>query len=155
MAPGLFEAVQDGREVGRVGRLRLAATGAGLHHKICHVLGGAYDLPHAETHTVVLPHATAYNAPAAPEAMARISRALGAADAAQGLYELAGRLGAPRALKDIGMPEDGIERAADLALRNPYWNPRPIERGAIRDLIARAWAGEPPMVAASALERTA
>ena len=133
----------------------LGAVGMALHHKLAHVLGGSFDLRHAETHTILLPHATAYNAPAAPEAMARISRALGAADAAQGLYELAGRLGAPRALKDIGMPEDGIERAADLALRNPYWNPQPIERGAIRDLIARAWAGEPPMVAASALERTA
>ena len=67
-----------------------------LHHKLCHVLGGSFDLPHAETHTVVLPHAVAYNAPAAPEAMARVARALGAEEAAQGLYDLAGRLGAPR-----------------------------------------------------------
>jgi alcohol dehydrogenase class IV len=115
-----------------------------LHHKLCHVLGGSFDLPHAETHTVVLPHALAYNQPAVPAAAARIARAVGAADGAQGIYDLAGRLGAPRSLRELGMPEAGIERAADLAVENPYWNPRPLERSAIRGLIARAWAGEPP-----------
>jgi maleylacetate reductase len=125
----------------------LGTVGMALHHKLCHTLGGSFDLPHAETHTIVLPHAVAYNAPAAPDAMARIARALAVPEAAQGLYALSGRLGAKRALKDIGMPEDGIERAADLAVKNPYWNPRPIERRAIRDLIARAWAGEPPQEA--------
>jgi maleylacetate reductase len=122
----------------------LGAVGMALHHKLCHTLGGTFDLPHAETHTVVLPHATAYNAPAAPDAMAKVARALGAKDAAQGLFDLAGRLGTKRALRDFGMPEDGVDRAADLAVENPYWNPRPISRDAIRHLIARAWAGEPP-----------
>ncbi len=122
----------------------LGAVGMALHHKLCHVLGGAFDLPHAETHTVVLPHATAYNAPAAPEAMARIAKALGAKDAARGLYDLAACLGAPLALKDLGMPADGMDRAVALAVQNPYWNPRPLEARAIRDLIARAYAGEPP-----------
>jgi alcohol dehydrogenase class IV len=93
----------------------------------------------------VLPHATAYNEPAEPGAMARIARALSASNAAAGLYDLAGRLGAKRALRDLGMPEDGIDRATDLAVTNPYWNPRPIEREAIRALIARAWAGDPPL----------
>jgi maleylacetate reductase len=122
----------------------LGAVGMALHHKLCHTLGGTFNLPHAETHAIVLPHAVAYNAAAAPDAMARVARAVGSDDAARGLYDLAGRLGAPRALKDIGMPEAGIERAADLAVANPYWNPRPIERGAIRDLIARAYAGTAP-----------
>jgi alcohol dehydrogenase class IV len=122
----------------------LGAVGMALHHKLCHVLGGAFDLPHAETHTVVLPHATAYNAPAAPEAMARIAKALGAQDAARGLYDLAASLGAPLALKDLGMRADGIDRAVALAVQNPYWNPRPLETRAIRDLIARAYAGDPP-----------
>jgi maleylacetate reductase len=118
-----------------------------LHHKLCHTLGGTFDLPHAETHSIVLPHATAYNARAAPEAMARIANALGAGDAAQGLYDLAGRIGAPRALKDIGMPESGIDKAADIAVENPYWNPRPVTRDGIRDLIAKAHAGERPRAA--------
>jgi alcohol dehydrogenase class IV len=122
----------------------LGSVGMALHHKLCHVLGGTFDLPHAETHTIVLPHAVAYNAPSAPDAMERIARALGAADAAQGLYELAGRLGAKRALRDIGMPADGIERAVQYAMAAPYWNPRPLEEGRLRDLLMRSWNGDPP-----------
>ena len=122
----------------------LGAVGMALHHKLCHTLGGPFDLPHAETHTVILPHALAYNAPAAPDAMTRIAAALGAPDAALGLYDLARKLAAPASLRDIGMPESGIDQAADLAVKNPYWNPRGIEREAIRELIARAWRGDAP-----------
>jgi alcohol dehydrogenase class IV len=78
--------------------------------------------------------------------MRRIAKALGAMDAASALFDLAGAVGAKRALKDLGMPESGIDKAADLALANPYFNPRPLERTAIRDLIARAWAGQPPAI---------
>lgn len=127
----------------------LGAVGMALHHKLCHVLGGTFDLPHAETHTVVLPHAVAYNAAAAPDAMARIARALGApgGDAATALYDLAGAVGARRSLTELGMPTDGpsaIDRAADLAIASPYWNPRPLDRAAIRDLLGRAVTGAPP-----------
>jgi alcohol dehydrogenase class IV len=122
----------------------LGSVGMALHHKLCHVLGGSFDLPHAETHTVILPHSFAYNANAAPEADETIKRTLGGGDGAQALFALSGKLGAPHSLKDLGMPEDGIEKAADIAVKNPYWNPKPIERNAIRDLIARAWAGEAP-----------
>jgi len=122
----------------------LGAVGMALHHKLCHTLGGSFELPHAETHTIILPHAVAYNAPCAAEAMARIARALGRSDAAQGLYELAASLGAKLALRDIGMPRDAIEHAADLSVKSPYWNPRPIERGAILQLLERAWSGSRP-----------
>ena len=122
----------------------LGAVGMALHHKLCHTLGGSFDLPHAETHTIVLPHAAAYNTPAATEAMARVARALGADDAAQGLFGLARGLGAPIALKDIGMRESGLEQAAEIAAAAPYWNPRPIERDAIRALLDDAFHGRPP-----------
>lgn len=122
----------------------LGAVGMALHHKLCHTLGGSFDLPHAETHTIVLPHVIAYNSASAPEAMARAARALGTGDASTGMYQLATALGAKTALRDLGMPADGIELAADLASEGAYPNPRPIERSAIRDLIARAWAGDPP-----------
>ena len=122
----------------------LGAVGMALHHKLCHVLGGTFDLPHAETHTIVLPHAVAYNASAAPEAMNRIARAIGAENAAQGLFELARRLGTKLALRDIGMPAKGIEQAAKAAMAAPYWNPRPLDEGALRDLLTRAWNGDPP-----------
>ena len=122
----------------------LGSVGMALHHKLCHTLGGMFDLPHSETHTIVLPHALAYNAPAVPKAVDAVSRALGVEDAPRGIYELAGQVGAPRGLKDLGMPQSGIDKATDMALANPYWNPRPLERGGIRGLIARAWAGEEP-----------
>ncbi|MEO7730016.1 MAG: maleylacetate reductase [Kofleriaceae bacterium] len=122
----------------------LGAVGMALHHKLCHVLGGAFGLPHAETHTVVLPHAVAYNAAAAPEAMARIARALGAPDAAIALYELAGAVGARRSLAELGMPASGLDRAVELALHTPYPNPRPLDRAALRGLLERAFTGAPP-----------
>jgi alcohol dehydrogenase class IV len=122
----------------------LGAVGMALHHKLCHVLGGSFDLPHAETHAIVLPHATAYNAVAAPDAMARIARALGASDAAHGLRELAQRLGLPNGLAEIGLPESGIDRAADLAVQNAYANPRPVDRASVRELITAAYRGDAP-----------
>jgi maleylacetate reductase len=122
----------------------LGSVGMALHHKLCHVIGGAFDLPHADTHTVILPYAMAYNAKAAPGADAAVARALGGSNGVSSLVELAARLGSPGSLKSLGMPEAGIDRAADLAVQNPYWNPRPIERGAVRALIAAAWAGETP-----------
>lgn len=122
----------------------LGSAAMALHHKLCHTLGGTFELPHAETHSILLPHAAAYNAAAEPEAMRRIARALGATDAPQGLYDLARTVGAPAGLRDLGMPEPGIDAAADLAVQNPYWNPRPVERDAVRGLIARAWDGAPP-----------
>ena len=115
-----------------------------LHHKLCHTLGGLYGLPHAETHTAVLPHATAYNAAADPMAMQSIARALGTESAAAGLYELGLAVNAKMALRDLGLAESDLDRAADLAVQNPYWNPRPIEREALRDLLQQAWAGDPP-----------
>lgn len=122
----------------------LGAVGMAIHHKLCHTLGGTFNLPHAEMHTIVLPHSVAYNRAAVPEAMARVSRALGGAEAATGLYDLAAGLGAPMALADIGMPEDGLARAVQLATENPYYNPRPIEREAILALLRDAYHGRRP-----------
>jgi maleylacetate reductase len=117
----------------------------GLHHKLCHALGGGFDLPHAETHSVILPHAAAFNAPAAPEAMARIARALGAEDAPLGLWELARRLGAPPSLAALGMRTEDLPRAVRLATASPYANPRPVTEEGVAALLARALAGDAPL----------
>ena len=101
---------------------------------------------HAETHTVVLPHALAYNAPAIPHVMEKLRNVLGHQHPATALFELVGRIGAPRSLREIGMPADGIEVATERALANPYWNPQPLERDGIRALIAPAYAGDAPAV---------
>ncbi len=126
----------------------LGNVGMALHHKLCHTLGGTLNLPHAEAHTVVLPHAIAFNAAATPEAMKKISRALQGQDAALGLYQLAKDNGAPTALRDLGMTNADIDRVARIAVQNPYWNPRPIvpeALPALRELLQRAWEGSPPV----------
>jgi len=122
----------------------LGLVGMALHHKLCHTLGGTFNLPHAETHTCVLPHALAYNAASAPGAMRRIARALGAPNAAAGVYDLAAQNGAVVALRDLGLAQRDLERAADLAAASPYPNPRPLERGALRALLDDAWHGRRP-----------
>jgi len=124
--------------------IALGSTSMSIHHKLCHTLGGTFNLPHAETHTIVLPHALAYNRDAAPQAMKRIARALGTTDAAQGAFELARSNGAPTALKDIGFKEADIDIALDIALENPYWNPRPVERAPLRALLEAAYEGRAP-----------
>lgn len=124
--------------------LVLGSVGMALHHKLCHTLGGSFNLPHAQTHTIVLPHALAYNAAAAPHAMTRIARAVGHDNAATGIYELARANGAPVALKDIGMEAGDLDRAAQIASANPYWNPREIDYASIRALLQDAFDGVPP-----------
>jgi maleylacetate reductase len=122
----------------------LGHVGMALHHKLCHTLGGSFNLPHAETHTIVLPHALAYNAKDAPQAMRRIERALGGSNAAQAVFDLAKNNGAPVALKDIGMKAADLDQACDIALQNQYPNPRPLQRTAIRQLLQNAFDGARP-----------
>jgi maleylacetate reductase len=119
-----------------------AVAGSGLHHKICHVLGGAYDLPHAQTHAIVLPHVLAFNAPAAPEAARRVARALGVADPVAGLRALTAELGIPAGLRALGMRAEQVDEAAELVEPTvPADNPRHADRAALRELIQAAWAG--------------
>jgi maleylacetate reductase len=117
----------------------LGVTTMGLHHKLCHTLGGTVGLPHAETHAVVLPHALDYNLSFAPEAHRTLIRSFNGPDPPRAIAEFIGRLGLPKTLSELGMPEDAIDRVADMTVSKPYPNPRPLERGAIRDLLAQAW----------------
>jgi maleylacetate reductase len=121
----------------------LGATTMSLHHKLCHTLGGTFNLPHAETHTVVLPYALAYNAPSAPGAVEALRRATGASDPAAYLRELSLKLGAPASLRELGMTEKDAETAVDLATRNPYANPREVTPAGIRQLLTQALNGDP------------
>ncbi|MBB6319010.1 MAG: maleylacetate reductase [Paraburkholderia tropica] len=121
----------------------LGAVGMSLHHKLCHTLGGSFDLPHAETHAIVLPHSAAYNANAAAQELQPLAQLFGGSIGG-GLYDFARSLGAPLALRDLGLTSAQLDAAADLAVRNPYWNPRPVERDAVRALLQRAWEGTRP-----------
>ncbi|SIN67568.1 Alcohol dehydrogenase, class IV [Parasphingorhabdus marina DSM 22363] len=122
----------------------LGLGGVALHHKLCHVLGGSFDLPHAETHTVVLPHALAYNAPAIAEPMDRLKRAMGTDDPAGRLYDIAKQGGAPVSLRELGMPAEGIASAVRSTLDNPYFNPRELEAEGLTQLLESAWHGNRP-----------
>ncbi|WP_158895778.1 maleylacetate reductase and hydroxyquinol 1,2-dioxygenase domain-containing protein [Amycolatopsis anabasis] len=122
----------------------LGAVGMGLHHKLCHTLGGSFGLPHAPTHAVVLPHAIAYNAPAVPEVLTRVATALGAEDAAAGVFDLLATTGGPVSLRELGLPEAELARAAELATATPYPNPRPVTPAGIEALLADAWHGRRP-----------
>jgi len=142
--PGNLEARSHALYGAWLSGMALGAVGMALHHKLCHTLGGSFNLPHAETHTVVLPHAAAYTASATPEAMSRIARALGVESAAGGLFDLAASLGAPTSLAAIGMKAADLDKAADIAVQNPYYNPRPITREGIRTLLQDAFDGRRP-----------
>jgi alcohol dehydrogenase class IV len=121
----------------------ISTTSVALHHKLCHVLGG-FGLPHAETHSIVLPHAMQYNRDAAPEAMRRVARAIEAVDAPRGVYELEQRLDLPMKLADIGMKEPNLERAARIAAEAPYPNPRKVEYAPVLELLRNAYEGRRP-----------
>ncbi|AMM87155.1 maleylacetate reductase [Martelella sp. AD-3] len=122
----------------------LGQVGMALHHKLCHTLGGSFNLPHAETHAIILPHALAYNAVAVPELLAPAAELFGDDNPGRGLYRFAREIGAPLALRDLGMSEADLDKAAELAVANAYWNPRPVERDAIRALLQAAWSGDMP-----------
>jgi alcohol dehydrogenase class IV len=127
----------------------LGNVGMALHHKLCHTLGGSFNLPHAEVHTIVLPHALAYNQAAAPNAMQKIAKALGVNEsqsttAAQATWDLACNNGAPTSLAAIGLQESDLNKACDIAMQNQYANPRPLERVALRALFQDAFEGVRP-----------
>lgn len=122
----------------------LAAVGMALHHKICHTLGGSFDLPHSETHAILLPHTVAYTEEAVPHLLAPVAALLGTDRAATGLYDFALGIGAPTRLKDFGLTTRDLDKATDIALRNPYWNPRPLDATAIRKMLQTAWDGARP-----------
>ncbi len=121
-----------------------ASAGSGIHHKICHVLGGRFGLSHAEMHAVVLPHVAAFLVPAAPDAAARISAAFGGAPAHLALFRFSEQLDAPRSLRELGLREADLPEAARLALEAvPPSTPRPVSLADMRQLLTAAWAGTP------------
>jgi len=122
----------------------LGSAGMALHHKLCHVLGGSFNLPHAETHSIVLPHAMRYNYEGAREAMARVERALGASPAPAAIYDLEAKLPIALKLADLGMKEADLERAARIAAEAPYPNPRKVEYAPVLELLRAAYQGRRP-----------
>jgi alcohol dehydrogenase class IV len=128
---------------GYLAAVAFASAGSGLHHKICHVLGGAYNLDHASMHAVVLPYVAAWNLSAAPDAASRISAALGGGSAGRGLFALPRELGAPTSLRELGLAETDLPEAARRVLDVvPASNPRATDLADLERLLTAAWAGD-------------
>ncbi|NNG38045.1 maleylacetate reductase [Flexivirga sp. ID2601S] len=143
--PGGLDGRQDTLFGAYLAAVAFASAGSGLHHKLCHVLGGRYDLPHAQTHAVVLPHVLALNAPHAPDADRRLAAAFGSDTALGGLEALRTTLDAPRALRDLGMRESDLPGAVAAILPVvPPSNPTPVTEDTMTGLLRRAWEGAPP-----------
>ncbi|MEX1126088.1 MAG: maleylacetate reductase [Acidimicrobiia bacterium] len=122
----------------------LGAVGMAIHHRICHVLGGTFGLAHGDANAVILPHVVAYNRGAEPEVMAALADALGVAEPAQGIRDLAETLGAPTSLSDLGIKEPDLDRATEMIVDGGGYNPRSVERKWIRQLLEDAFTGRPP-----------
>jgi alcohol dehydrogenase class IV len=136
-----LDAVQYG---GFLGGVLVSMCGIALHHQLCHVLGGLFELPHGATNSVILPHAVAYNLPSIPEAAAVIERVFGGKNAAAALFDFATDIHAPQSLRDLGMPESGIEPTVAAILAHGGWNPRALERAGILELVHAAFEGRRP-----------
>ena len=122
----------------------LGATKMGLHHKLCHTLGGQLDLPHAATHAILLPHVLAFNVEAAPDAAEAIARALGVANAVDGMFELVGQVGAPQRLDQLGVTQDQLDMLSMRATEAAYANPRPFGREDVLSILEGALHGGRP-----------
>lgn len=122
----------------------LATAGISIHHHVCHVLGGMFDLPHAELHTVMLPQAVAAVAKAVPEQVAEIAGALGAEQAPAGLYDLAKGMGLPVALSQIGLGEAEIDQAVPRCVEATRGDVLPLDDAGARALLTAAVRGQRP-----------
>ncbi|MEM7133814.1 MAG: maleylacetate reductase [Chloroflexota bacterium] len=124
----------------------LGQVGMALHHKLCHTLGGSFGMPHAETHTVILPYATDFNSTSAPEAIAAMARALGCneSDVAGAIQDIARHNGGPVSLRELGFEEGDLDQATEIAMQSQYSNPRPFTQDDIRQLLGQAFEGARP-----------
>ena len=134
----------DAQYGGLLGGLLVAMIGIGLHHKICHLLGGRFGLPHGASNVIILPQVIAFNAPAMPDTIRRMAEAMSTDDPARACFDLARRLGAPTSLREMGVDPVALGAvAADIAA-TPPGNPRPLDKDSVEALLQRAWNGDEP-----------
>ena len=116
----------------------------GIHHKICHTLGGMFDLPHAPMHSAVLPWAVQYNQDFATTQLNEVAEVLSARSAAEGLWDLANEVGAQTSLQELGYPLEKSEEVATVISSAKYVNPRPFNHDGILELLSNAYKGSRP-----------
>lgn len=117
----------------------LATVSMGLHHGLCHVLGGSAGVPHGLAHSIMLPHAMRFNLAVVAPQLAEVAEAMDLSRAnlsdeaageaaAQAIYNLIGQLGIPQRLREVGVAEADLPRLAELALQSKavQSNPKPV-----------------------------
>jgi maleylacetate reductase len=126
--------------------LALGTVGTSLHHALCHLLGGMFDTPHAETHAIMLPYVVSYLRPAVPEAARRLAQAMGTTehDLAEDIWSLGKSVGTPAGLRSIGIREDQLATITRAALERNLPSPRPLEYDALHAVLHAAWTGQRP-----------
>jgi maleylacetate reductase len=126
--------------------LALGTVGTSLHHALCHLLGGMFDTPHAETHAIMLPYVVSYLKPAVPEAARRLAQALDTTedDLAVSIWSLAQSVGTPAGLRSIGIREEQVTAITRAALERNLPSPRPLEYDPLHAALHAAWTGQPP-----------
>nr|WP_250776489.1 iron-containing alcohol dehydrogenase [Rhodococcus sp. MSC1_016] len=115
-----------------------------LHHKLCHVFGGSFDLPHCDTHAIVLPHVLAFKGPCRPDMATALTDIFGDGDPWTALWHLQQYLPMPLSLADLGYEKSDIAEVTGQVTANPYHNRRPIDETDIDTLLKRAWIGRAP-----------
>jgi maleylacetate reductase len=130
----------------------LGATTMSLQHTLCHVLGGTFNLPHAQTHAIVLPHVMAFNAPYAPDMVEGLTGVFGDGDPWTALWRLQQRLPMPMALSDLGLRRGDPTEVARQVTATPHDNPRPITAADVYTVLTQAWTGQQPDPSATAAQ---
>ncbi|MDA0707917.1 MAG: maleylacetate reductase [Proteobacteria bacterium] len=120
-------------------------AGIAIHHKLCHVLGGHHGIPHGESNSVILPYAVAYNETSAPKAMEQIKKAMGTISASGGIYDFATEINVPKSLKELGMKEEDLDRAAKETIETTPYNPKPLDFKSVREMLQHAYEGIRPI----------
>jgi maleylacetate reductase len=117
------------------GGAAMAAAGLGLGHAMAQAVGGRYGIAHGAANALCLPPALRFNESVAHDEIARFAEALGTVDAPARVEELA-RLAGYERLRDLGVPEDGLDEVAEAtAVRTgAKANPRPASPAEIAEL---------------------
>lgn len=128
--------------------LVVGTVGTSLHHGLCHLLGGLFDTPHADTHAIMLPYVIDYLRPAVPLAVERLSAAISAppGELADTIWSLARAVGTPHGLREIGVTEAQVNQAAEAALAKGLTSPRTLDRAGLHRVLDNAWRGMVPSV---------
>lgn len=126
---------------GFLGGLLISMHGIAIHHRLCHVIGGLFDVPHGATNSIILPHAVAYNTGVVPQADQLIQEVFEGDNPAKCIYQFTQSLNAPADLREFGVPESAATQIAQHQIAHGGWNPREVTLASLTELVKNAING--------------